>query len=63
MGRYRGTVEQARQELRASGLGVREARELAPRLAEVRQAAADRHVRPYPWLGGRACEGKATEDD
>jgi hypothetical protein len=62
MGRYRGTVEQARQELRAKGLSVQDAHELAPRLAQMRQAEADRHTPPYRWLGGRAHEGKATED-
>jgi hypothetical protein len=63
MGRYQGNVERTRRELRASGLGVREARELAPHLAQMRQAAADRHTPPYLWLGARAHEGKATDDD
>ena len=60
MGRYRGTVERVRQELRATGLGVRQTRKLAPQLAEMRQAAVDRQTRPYPWLGARAHEATAA---
>jgi hypothetical protein len=47
MGRYRGQVEQARRELRAAGLAARDARQLAPHLAEL-HADTDRQIRPYP---------------
>jgi hypothetical protein len=53
-GRFRGAVEQAYRDLRECGYGPREAREGAPRLAELREANRDREVAPYSWLGAPA---------
>jgi hypothetical protein len=55
--RYSGDVEQVRRELREAGWSQRDARNQAPHLAQIRRSCQDRHVPPFPWLGGRALEG------
>ena len=61
MPHYRGAVERARQTLIGTGTPPRQARELAPVLAERWREQQDAQQRPFGWLGGRASETPGGE--